>query len=175
MRYNAVTRRVDFANHTAETKGQYQFICLRQRKVTNMQLESATNKSNKSPEVFWLGFFCFFFISTHCDVQLGPEYSFQGSSAARGRTQTWNWFSLLLPTTCCWAPCLLIYLFYFLGKIIVADKDSPVRLNLEKGARHTLGFLPVNMELQPPVLVERRPHIHNVARGGSRGGGFKRN
>lgn len=61
MRYNAVTRRVYFANHTAETKGQYQFICLRQRKVTNMQLESATNKSNKSPEVFWLGFFCFFF------------------------------------------------------------------------------------------------------------------
>lgn len=40
-----------------QTKGQYQFICLRQRKVANMQLESSTNKSNKSPAVFFLSLF----------------------------------------------------------------------------------------------------------------------
>lgn len=67
--------------------------------------------------------------------------------------------------------------FYFVLVDIVADKKSLaniVRLILlhtqvrghSDAARHTQGFLPVNMDLQLPVLVEGRPHIHNVTCGG---------
>lgn len=55
------------------TKGWYQFICLRQRKVTNKQLESSTNTSNKSPIVF--------FFSTHCGPPAKTKIYFFKASA----------------------------------------------------------------------------------------------
>lgn len=73
--------------------------------------------------------------------------------------------------------------FYFLGKILLLTKNQAniVCLNLlhtqvrghREAAQHTQGFLPVNMDLQLPILVEWRPHIHKVTCGGSRGSGFK--
>lgn len=71
------------------TKGQYHFICLRQRKVTNKQLESPKKPSNKFPVVF--------FFSTHCGPPAKTRIFFSRHRHCAERTQTWNRSSLLLP------------------------------------------------------------------------------
>lgn len=64
------------------TKGRYQFICLRQRKVMNKQLESSTNASNKSPVVFYF--------STHCDPPAKTRIFFSKHQCCAEATQMWN-------------------------------------------------------------------------------------
>lgn len=54
----------------------------------------------------------------------------------------------------------------FLAGEIVADKESLASAVRLRFPSRTQGFLPVNMDLQLPVLVEWRSHIHSVPCGG---------